>query len=723
MLGTLLNLVIVGGSAAVVGLVVYFRVAATRTLTQHPASERKPVPVQISRSRPVGLHWALPAHIDRQVFTPYLLILAVTFAALGQWWLLRDTGIVAYLAWITGLLLFVLVDWASAASFREPMPSEPVTAAASISSRHAPLLIGIILLAGIVLWIEIPERSPDDRSLDLTTLWLLSIAALMLLAAWPALRGGRVRIGDWISRRRRDISLLAGIAFLAALPRFFDLSRYAWSMSGDEGTFAVTARGTLSGELVNPFNSGPWGYPSLLFNAQGWFIQVFGDSVASARMLSATFGTLSAVAVFVLVRHHFGNLTGVAAVAIAGTFSYHMYWSRDAQDASAPMFFFPLALYFLDRGLFCGHRLDAVIAGLVIALSQFFHPANRLLLVIAAAYAGYAVIMRIWASREWRLNSLRPLGAQIGWLATGIIVGHLPLIRYFLEHRTQFWFRTNEVSVFASGWLERERDLTGDGSIAIMSRQLWQAILLPFVVEPHGHYRPGAPLTGWPLVLFAGFGMALVTVCCLRRQYAGIALAFWITTIGLAFTEGPPMTNRYTPAAPFLAIMGALGIVALARTTTKAWPRFERLAAPAVITVAILIGAWHIHFYFQDPNQIMLYSDPNSQVANHVAREAEALGPGTTVYLAGSPRLYYFGFSNIPYIAPDATGIDVEQPWSPSDEAPRIDGPTLFAFVPERTAELAVVRAWFPDGSLRERFLPGGSLLLTTWTVLPEDAR
>jgi hypothetical protein len=413
--------------------------------------------------------------------------------------------------------------------------------------------------------------------------------------------------------------------------------------------------------------------------------------------------------------------TALVAALFSATFNLHIYWSRDAQDAAAPMMFIPLALLFLDRGLIEGRRLDCILAGLTIGLAQFFHPANRLLIPMAIAYVIYALLLRAWHSREISVNQWRSTAENAVWVAAAVVVSHLPLIAYFWHHRTEFWSRTDEVSVFASGWLEREREISGDGSIEILLRQFKNAAMLPFSTLPHGHYRPGSPLSGEPLVLFVAIGCALVTIFFLRRRYFGLALAFWVTTVGLALTDGPPMTNRYTAAAPFLAIFGAIGIVALAQILIRLVKAPSRPVIAIATIAVVLIAAWHLHFYFKDPNQVDLYSDANSQLANGFAREAEALGTGATVYLSGAPRLYYYGFQNVPYIAPDAQGIDVDTPWIGTDQPPELSGPTLFVFTPERQSELAVVQSWFPEGTTIEHHLPSGEYLYTSYLVSGPD--
>lgn len=622
--------------------------------------------------------------------------------------------------WFAGLALLVLVEWRCSAI---PMPER--SRAATLWTRQRIeqwrwLLLLPLGLEALYILSETPGRRADDSSLDLVALWMLSIVALVVASGSLPERFSWTGLRERLAARQADILLGGVVLAFAAVPRVFNLSSYSWAMSGDEGTFGVTARSTLEGTLRNPFSSGPWGYPSLLFIIQGWFVDIFGGSVGSARALSALLGAGSVLVVWMLVRVHFGYYPALLTALMCGVMNFHIYWSRDAQDAAAPMFFVPLAFLLLDRGLIGEHRGYSVAAGLTIGFAQFFHPANRLLLPMAIAYLGYALVLRSWSAREISLAVWGTTLANGFWTAAAVIVGHLPLIAYFEAHRVEFWSRTNEVSVFASGWLDREREFTGDSALLIMSRQLWHAIMLPFSTMPHGHYRPGVPLVGWPLVIFVAFGCALATVWFLRRSFFPLALGFWVVTIGLAFTDGPPMTNRYTAAAPFLAALGAIGLWGLACLVIRLFrvPRSAVLVIATLVTLFIVV--WNLNFYFHDPNQINLTSDPNTQIANGIAREAEQLGAGTTVYLSGAPRLYYHGFQNIEFIAPLATGVDVDPMWSAGQVAPELTGPTLFAFVPERLDELSVIRGWFPGGVQQEHLLPDGSLLYVSYLVMPQ---
>lgn len=654
--------------------------------------------------------------LDRAPVAGLALAVGLSLVWIGQRSLLDfDPGTSAFAIWFAGLLLLAFL--AVQAGSETAGPSAAVADSGAWFSRKRVVVIFGIGVASIYIWKEAPGRAVTDSSLDLVLLWLASIVGLVILAAGPPRKEHTARLRAWAYRSRKDILITAGIALMALIPRVYDLSSYPWALSGDEGTFAFTARSVLEGELSNPFSSGPWGYPSLLFIFQGWLIGLTGETIGGARMLSAVLGTASVVAIYWLTRHLFGRWTGLVAAVIAAAFNYHLFWSRNAQNAVASMLFVPLALLFLDRGLVGRSRVDSVVAGLVIGFAQFFHPANRILFPIAAAYAVYALLYQRPASRAALVRAVRVVLPNALWVAAGAIVGHLPLLAYFSTHREEFSDRTNQVSVFASGWLAQEKEFTGKGALEILWIQFQNTALLPFRTVPNGHFHPDIPFASWPLVVPLAIGMTIVTVTFWRRQSFGLALAFWATVAGSALTDGPPQTNRYTSSGPFLAIFAAIGIVAVACIAIRLvrLPRMPVAVLAAVVT--LLIAGWHLNWYFEEPNQINVSSDANSQAANVLAHEAASHGEGVTVYFSDIPRMTYYGFDNVPYMAPDATGIDVVEPWTANDPPPELTGPTLFAFLPERVGELEVVRAWFPDGTVTVSTLPNGEELLTTYFV------
>lgn len=650
-------------------------------------------------------------------------VLGVWLVWHGQRELARDARTLAYVPWLVGLALVIVVCARLPSHTYPPVaPSSPMP----YREYWRWVLVALAAVSALVLWRATQRRGLDDASLDLVALWLAAIAALIIAVVWPIQREALINARRAIYRNRIEAALISGITLVALACRTVSLSSYPGVVTGDEGMFAMAARSALRGDLRNPFASATGGYPSFLFVTQARVMSIAGDNIAGARMQSAVLGTLAVLAVYALTRHHFGRSAALVAATLMATNNFVIFWSRAAQNQIAPMLFFPLALLFLDRGLVGRSRTDSLMAGLAIGLAQYFHPGNRLLVPIAAAYLGYAVLSPLPRSADALRASVRSLIAPAVILVGAALISFAPLFGYFWSHSDQYWNRINQVSAFSSGWFDRELDSTGFSAAHLLWIQFRNAAMLPFSTFPNGLFKPGVPFVGWPMAVLVAIGLGLVTATFWRRNSFGFVVGFWPTVVGLALTEGAPATNRYVAAGPFLAIFAAIGIalVAAALTRYARLPRKATLLAAGLVTV--FIAAWHLHFYFRDPNQIDLYADTNVQIATSIGRQTDRLGPDATLYFLGQPRMYYEGNENIEFLAPDATAIDVgqpwkaieiKQPWTATVTPPTLTGPTLFAFVPERLGELDIVRGWFPDGTTSVLTAPDGEEILTTYVV------
>jgi 4-amino-4-deoxy-L-arabinose transferase-like glycosyltransferase len=641
-------------------------------------------------------------------------VLGVLLIWLGQRELASDARALAYLPWLVGLTLVIAV------CAQLPLPDYPTVA---LSAQGSPsgywgwVLWAFAAGAAIVLWRETQQRTLDDASLDLVVLWMAAIAALTIAVVWPIRRRTLRDEFRHLQQHRAEAAMIAGITLVAFACRTVVLNSYPRVVTGDEGMFGMAARSVLRGNLSNPFASATGGYPSLLFITQAGVMTIAGDSIAGARGQSALLGTGAVLAVYALARHHFGPATALIAATLAATNSFAIFWSRNTQNAIAPMLFYPLALLFLDRGLVGRRRADSLIAGLVIGFAQYFHPGNRILVPLAVVYLAYAVLYPIPRSWSALAASVRSVALPAIVVVSAAVISIAPQFGYYWARPDEYWNRINQVSAFASGWLDREVELTGLSMAHLLWIQFRNAAMLPFSTPPNGLFRPGVPFGSWPMVVPVAIGLGLITATFWRRSSFGFVIGFWSTVVGLALTEGPPATNRYVAAGPFLVVFGALGITSVA---TALWrsarlPRKSTMLAAGLVTV--LIAAWHLHFFFRDPNQIELYADTNAEIATSVARQTERLGPDATLYFLGQPRMYYAGNENMAFLAPDATVFDIEGSWNATAERPALTGPTLFAFVPERLGELNIVRAWFPDGTVTVSTLPDGEEILTTYFV------
>jgi hypothetical protein len=328
-------------------------------------------------------------HVSGAIAVSLVLALGLWLAWRGQRELAQDARAAAYVPWLGGLALVVAV------CARLPWPARsPVvhSAPASIRGYWRWVLVAFVAVAALVLWSEAQKRTRDDASLDLVVLWIAAIAALIVAVVGPIRRDALIAAYQRVRRKRADVALSLGIAIVALACRIVALNSYPRVVTGDEGMFGMAARSVLRGDLSNPFASATGGYPSLLFVTQAGVMAIVGDTIAGARAQSALLGTGAVLAVYALARHHFGRTTALVAATFAATNSFAVFWSRNTQNAIAPMLFFPLALLWLDRGLVGRCRTGSLIAGLVIGFAQYFHPGNRMLVPLAVAYFAYAVL-------------------------------------------------------------------------------------------------------------------------------------------------------------------------------------------------------------------------------------------------------------------------------------------------------------------------------------------
>jgi hypothetical protein len=222
------------------------------------------------------------------------------------------------------------------------------------------------------------------------------------------------------------------------------------------------------------------------------------------------------------------------------------------------------------------------------------------------------------------------------------------------------------------------------------------------------------------MAVLVAIGLVLATVSFLRRQYFPIVAAFWVVVLGLALTDDPTQAHRFLAGAPLMAIFAAIALTRLGSLTVTLLPfRWIRTpAAAATIMVVLIISVWNVRLFF-DPQEEMRFGGNSTLSATVLAYYLRERGTTDTVYFLGAPRMYYYGFQNIPFIARKAKGVDVVDKLGPESQRPAITGPTVFAALPEREGELEQVRAWFPGGETRRLHSEGGQYLVTVY--VPPD--
>jgi 4-amino-4-deoxy-L-arabinose transferase-like glycosyltransferase len=589
------------------------------------------------------------------------------------------------------------------------------------SSTPRRVLVSAALLSGVLVWLLMRGRPEDASHTDIVLLWIAGLVCAVAGIAWPL--HPRAWPASIVRAVQRDAInwLLVGCVLVVALElRVVALGQLPFTFGGDEASIATSAIAVLEGQTKDPFGTGWYSVPNLFFYLQAGSIILFGDSVVGARMLSALLGALTVLFIYLLARRLLGPIWALVAALLLASLHMHIHFSRLSANPIADPLFLVASLFFVDRAVERNRPLDAVFAGITIGLSQYFYFGSRVTPLVAVIYAIYLLIRRALNQSRIARAEFGLLQPQVmGAMALGAWLAYAPLLAYYLVHPIEFNARVNQVSIFASGWLEAAQPVFDKSATELLIDQFRLAALFPVLSPLKGWYTPSAPLLGPAAVLFS-LGLVIATIWVFRREYFPLALAYWAAVGGVALTIEPSATQRLVITTPLLALLVTIGLRALFRIITRLLDLRPQYAATLAGTAVAGIIVWNVLYYFLDPSTNRRYFDENGLVATELGYYLRDLGPGYTVYFSGAPRMWYYGFQSLPFLARDARGIDVPVPWDET-APPSVSGPTVFAFLPERVDELQQVRSWFPGGELHEfrvpEFRKDGPPLVTTYAL------
>jgi len=296
------------------------------------------------------------------------------------------------------------------------------------------------------------------------------------------------------------------------------------------------------------------------------------------------------------------------------------------------------------------------------------------------------------------------------------LVAVLPLLAYFRTAPGLLSARWKLTSILANDALATEVQRTGRTALSIMGTHFLKAgLAFHHYPDPTFHYRPGVPLLGFAAAILFTFG-TVAAARRLRQPAYGMLLAWFalVIVLGGALLENPPSSARLVLAIPPVAILVALGVVEVASLARWALGRSRAEAVTASLLVMLLITGQSAFFYLVRYTPSHAYGGVNTEVAHRMGLYLRGLGSDHYCYFLGAPRMY-LGFATIPYLARDLRGSDVLEPLSDPARLAPARGEPVFIFLPERAAELDVVRQRYPAGALREFRDDSGIVLFTAY--------
>jgi hypothetical protein len=421
----------------------------------------------------------------------------------------------------------------------------------------------------------------------------------------------------------REIVLVLAITLLALGVRFWKLGESVRLMV-DEGHFAlgVTYFRTFPDvKLLEPMPTSA-SFPFIFSYGQAGMVAIFGRNFLGLRALSAVLGALTVPVLYLLARELFDRLAACMAALILLTFPPQVQYSRLALNNIADPLFGALALAFLARALRTRRRLDYVLGGAALGLTQYFYEGGRLLFpALAAAWMVGGLVL--WRPRP------SPRGLVLAALAFVLVAA--PIYYTLIGVHFPLTKRLDETEFNTNYWDYQREANTLDTRVAHFKHSLMFYVSSPENTMFHYFLYYGGlhPLILEPIV--PAFLLGLM-IALWRWRTPGVLPLLWVlgTSLGNAMIVESAVSARYVVAFPALALLIAIGI---RYTLPLIWPWRGQAAIMVVLAAIIAVGQGL--FYF-GPFLDLFNREVRANVAYDVddaMLRARHFPPGTQVYI------------------------------------------------------------------------------------------
>jgi len=416
---------------------------------------------------------------------------------------------------------------------------------------------------------------------------------------------------------------LGAVVLFAGVLRFVNLSAVPQGIFHDEAWSAAKAlnilNGTAPAEVYFPENNG---MDALHVYLIALLFKFTGPMALGSRYISALMGTLTVLATYWLAWELPADDRNRHTVAIIAVFVYGVMFTAIATARSgwhSPSF--ALLATMCLAALMRGRRVERVrwyiFAGALAGLAQYTYPSARFLPVWLIVIA----LLDLTLQRGRR----RAVFIHYALAACAAVIVFLPLGMYFIQNPEWLFERAQQTSA------------------AIDLGQNIVKTVLAFVVRgstENLHNLPGRPLLDPILSIFFLVGLI---VCVIKHRAAHVILLSGVVVLSLAvvLTEAAPLTRRWTAVFPLVAIIVAIGLVALMSWITDRMPTRRGNALAVTLAGAVLfIGAgWSLTDYFgpyaANPQLFWEYDSGITQVADQMRGQ-----PATKFFLTPYDRFY-----------------------------------------------------------------------------------
>ena len=325
----------------------------------------------------------------------------------------------------------------------------------------------------------------------------------------------------------------------------------------------------------------------------------FGHNFTGLRITSAIVGTITVAGLWGLARVLMDRQAALLGAFVLATFPPHMHFSRLALSNIADPAFGTLMLLCMAYAIRHNRRGAWALAGLFMALCQYFFEAGRL--IFPALTFAWWLLIALGELRAGRVI-LRAQARGLSIMAAVAVLGSLPFYYTAVAQGKRLFGRMDASGLGFDYWTSLFSDGVNGTVLGMAAHRLSQPFLFYVrVPEAGGNYYYGgqeglviASLV--PLFLLGFFYFVW------RWKVPASLFVLWIAATALAnglLIRDNTVSPRYVVVFPALAMMIACGIYYISLLIIPPrGSRAELLRRWVPVALAALVGLLQVNYYF-----------------------------------------------------------------------------------------------------------------------------
>ena len=499
-------------------------------------------------------------------------------------------------------------------------------------------------------------------------------------------------VSAWWHDNRLEFLIVLCLAAAALAARVIDLPWLPYAMGNDEGQVGLAALKILNGETTNFFTANWAAQPSWSFVPNAAMISILGINLTAIRLVSAIYGTLAVVCLYLLAREAFGReVAFLAALGLVGL-AWHIHFSRLAFHNIIDSLTVTAALWLTYRAFKSGQLTDYLWAGLITGSVMYTYVGSRLVVLLILGLVTFSLLRRSVRFRTHAVHLLVFVGAAA--------IVAIPIMAYFLQHPDMFMARMNNAGLLTNGNLETLAINAKQSIPAVLMDQFAKTTLVYVTGGAYGHFfnspRPYLPPLG---AVFMILGLAYASWHAREPRYLAVVLWLWMVVIfGGVLTFSPPSHQRLLMSAPAITLLAAIGLWQTARLANHLGMVPYKVGLVSIVVIMGFVSFQGISHYFGEFRLGHYSENPSEEFSQEVSLAVKELGPDYRLVVIGEPTLTTKGHANFGYLAAGIEKLDFNTVTSESLAALPLDKGILFAAIPRRLNDLKKVAQWFPGG-------------------------